>query len=328
MLHNKTNTELYEELNKYVHGHSEAKKALINLVSRSYMRYYQRHGLNKQLDDDLVPNSHVLLVGASGTGKTYLVETLTKVCKLPLIKLNATQLTPVGNKDGDNIRQIVKLINDKATELFEAKLAFSTDGARDRIIVYVDEIDKLAKSFESSGNWNKQIQSTLLALIEGKEPGLDSVSFIFSGAFEGMQEDTPTKHDIGFFSSTSEKDSERDWDRELVKYGLMPELVGRISRVVSLDTLTLDDYKDILRTKIIPKTQKDLRAFGVYLHPNDIDSKEIAEKAFKSGLGIRALHKSIRALVEELEFAYEIPLKELTHEIAAIGEGGSVGISG
>lgn len=304
MLWGKPNREVLEELGEYVEGHTQAKKALITLVNRSKMRYRQRWGLAMH-KDFLIPVSKVLLIGASGTGKTYLVESLNEIVPFPLVKIDATKMNPTGASGGVKEEDLRKMIVDNATREYQMypKRYFSIDGAVDQTVVFVDEIDKLGASFDSSGKWNDHVQSNFLTLFDNKSE-FSGVSFIFAGAFTNITGDRIKRKSMGFGSLENEIDE--NIENKIVDSGLLPELVGRITSIVQLDQFTEKEFYDILKRKILPKKQMDLAAFGVFGQDlTDEQMREIVKRAVKSDQGIRALQRELDKLYLDIEFNYE-----------------------
>lgn len=301
------NKEIFDKLSEKVIGHNKAKKVLINLVNRSKMRYYQKWGLLES--EKLVPLSNCLLIGDSGTGKTYLVETLSEVMDFPLVKIDATELNPTGASGGLKKKDVIKKITDKAKECMESspEIYWSYEGALDQVIVFVDEIDKLAKQIGS--DWNSHVQSNFLTLFENKGE-LSGITYIFAGAFAGMlkKEKEIPQNSIGFFAH-QEKEKKKiaeDLTQSIVQYGLIPELVGRMNTIVSLDILNEENYKNILIEQILPKAITQLNFLGIEdfeLLEDQID--ELVKEAMSSGLGIRALQSGLNQLLIDVEFNSE-----------------------
>lgn len=296
------NKTLLEELDYYVVGHQEAKKALISLITRSRLRHFQKY--IKNMDDEyLLHPMKILLLGASGSGKTHLVESLQKIMHFPLIRVDATQMNPTGSSGGIKAETLKKIIVDQATlscELFPNRY-FSIEGAVDRTVVFVDEIDKLGMSFDSSGNWNKHVQSNFLTMFDNKTD-FSGVSFVFAGAFTEISKPKQIKHGIGF--SYSEENFEQELlDDRIVKTGLIPELVGRITHIVELDKFDKEMYKHILKDRLLPKKRLDMAAFGVFdIEITDEQIDAIVDKATKSNQGVRYLQRSLDRLFLDIEF--------------------------
>jgi len=284
-----SNQRTLEELNKLVYGHERAKKVLITLVQRASMRYHQKW-IN--LDKHPIETMNCLLVGDSGTGKTHLIESLQSIVKFPFLRIDATTLTPTGNNDGVNSAKLRKMLIDKANLSISSSYGpHSVQGALDKMVVFVDEIDKLANSFDSSGNWNKHVQANFLTLIDDKHD-FSGVSWVFAGAFSSIEK-SKTEGGMGF---GSEKTTARITisDEEIIKSGLIPELVGRIGQVVCLDEFTKEDYTKLLNEVVLPKKYKDLDYCGItfeVLSEDEIDA--MAEKTAKSGQGVRGLSRNV-----------------------------------
>ncbi len=192
----KSNRELLEEFNQSVRGHIEAKKAIIKLVNRSKIRYNQKY---KHLNENYhtIETNKILLLGASGTGKTFLVETAAKIMNFPLVKIDATELAPA-SADGLTLERLKKLIIEKANNLVESSPNYHSEaGVIGQTVIFIDEIDKLAKpAGDKSGDWHKRIQASLLTFIEDKQL-YRGLSFIFAGAFTGIEQQV-TSMSIGF----------------------------------------------------------------------------------------------------------------------------------
>lgn len=304
MIFEKSNASLLADYNKRVYGHETAKKSLLMLVSRSKMRHYQKYHLDVP-DSELLEPCKLLLIGDSGTGKTFLVEQLCDMLDFPLVCLTATQLSPGAGKDGMTADSVSKLCNTTVESWVAVRRKHgytdSIEGARDRLVVFIDEIDKLACSFESSGNWNKHIQNSFLSLFDNHGDGA-GVSFIFSGAFAGMA--PKIKHDIGF-NSNAIKDVPL-LDDDLVSYGLIPELVGRLTSIVKLDTFKEADYRHILYDILLPAKQHGLSFFNdAHLDILDSEISELVKRALASSQGVRYLKRQLDALALDIEFNYE-----------------------
>ncbi len=306
MIYYQSNAELLEEYNQYVYGHIQAKKTLIALINRSKIRHNQKYNLGVR-HEDLIEPSKCLLIGASGTGKTFLVETLQRLVDFPLLILDATQLSPAGSSDGVTLKKVRAAVSSTAEDWVKAGAekgyTRSFDGAIDQMVVFIDEIDKLANAFESSGNWNKHVQSNFLTLFDhhGEAAGL---SFIFAGAFVGLTDKQASKK-IGF-NHSHYIDKSDILDERVVKYGIIPELVGRLTAIVELDVFKKGDYYRILIEDLIPSKQNDLLYFKnscIELTQAQID--HIVDKAMHSGQGVRFLKRELDKICLDVEFNYE-----------------------
>lgn len=274
-------------IDNMVYGHAKAKRVLEVMIKRSQERYYKKIVKG---ESDYPESLRCLLIGESGTGKTHLINSLKKIYNFPLLTLDATHLMPTGNSDGMNQKQLVNKIKQQAVDAVTKGEFLSVDGYYNQLVIFVDEFDKLGTSFDSSGNWNKHVQSNFLTLIDNKEE-FSGISWIFAGAFSTLYERKPSS--IGFFSVPTEAEEAEITDRDIIRSGLIPEIVGRISAIVQLDQFTFEDYKQILINHLLPK----------YPHLSglpDVDS--IVRKAVVSGQGIRSLKRQLEMLSIELEY--------------------------
>lgn len=289
-------------LDEYVHGHVEAKRALITLLSRSKLRHHQKYIKEMHIDFLLTPMK-VLLVGASGTGKTHLLESLRKIVHFPLVRVDATNLNPTGASGGIKSETLHKMINEEAirccTEM--PNQYFSIDGAIDRMVVFVDEFDKLGRSFESSGNWNRHVQSNFLTTFDSKIE-YAGVSFVFAGTFEEVTKSKEKAKLLGFNPDKQEEKKEL-LDTKILAGGLIPEIVGRLTSIVELDIFTKEQMYTILTTRLLPKKNIDMAAFYVFdIDVSEEDLLKISEDAVKSGQGVRYLQRALDRLYLEHEF--------------------------
>lgn len=308
MINDKSNHKILEELDRVVAGHTLAKKQLINLISRSRLRHYQKYMQLRHEDYCLSPNK-LLLIGGSGTGKTFLVQSLQKIVDFPLIYIDATKLNPTGASGGVNSGSLATMIRNKAEQLVKEAREYypSVEGTIDRMVVFVDEIDKLALPFESSGNWNKHVQSNFLTIFDDKGE-FAGVSFIFAGAFSDLtNRKIEIKTSIGFNHAPKEEEKAKIIDDEaLIKFGLIPELIGRINAIVQLDEFSVEDYYKILTEKLIPKKQYDMENFHIYeLGITEDELRALCVTAQKSGQGIRSLKRELDKLFVDREFDHE-----------------------
>jgi len=307
MLFGESNRKIYEALGEYVSGHDEAKKALITLLNRSKMRYKQKWG-SMMHKDFLLQTSKILLIGASGTGKTHLVESLNQIVPFPLLKFDATKLNPTGASGGVKEEDIRKAIVDNAIEFNKKSpsVYFSVDGAIDQTVVFIDEIDKLGQSFDSSGKWNEHVQSNFLTLFDNKSE-FAGVSFIFAGAFTSITNKEGIKNSIGFnMLEDKTKKHKVDIENKVVAAGLLPELVGRMMAIIQLDDFTKEEYRAILLDKILPKKQMDMAAFGIFnINITDEQLDNIVDRAMKSNQGVRSLQRQLDKIFLDIEFDFE-----------------------
>lgn len=281
-------------LNELVYGHNQAKKTLLALIRRSQDRYYKKCVLGEtELQDTL----KCLLIGQSGTGKTHLIQSLRKLYNFPLISLDATQLVPTGNGDGMNVKQLKKLINDKAQELAKEPQYYSPEGVINQMVIFVDEFDKLGNCFDSTGKWNQHVQANFLTMIDDKEE-FSGISWIFAGAFSKLYENKAVvKNSIGFFqvADTNVQETAQFSDDDIIKSGIIPELLGRISLIVELDRFGKDDYARVLHTLLLK-----------YPELTDVCHESIIAKAMASGQGIRSMTRQLEML--NIEQASDAPV--------------------
>lgn len=301
-----TSLEIMKKLDNKVFGHEEAKKILINIARRAMLRA-------SETDMEELPPMNCLLVGASGTGKTYLMECLQDICDFPLIKIDATQLTHT-SANGINQESVIKMIQDKAADLSnDLYKNFGVTMPAKKImrsmVVFVDEIDKLAKESNPNGNWDKKTQANFLTLFGNQNDDMKYISWIFAGAFSSMDDENKSLVDqkpLGFTAKKEDNENKNiNLDEKIIKYGLMPELVGRMQHIVSLDTLTEANYKEILETIVLPKKNAELALFSIMLDPTPEEKETIINKAFKSGLGVRGMKSYVERLAVDLEFNFD-----------------------
>ena len=309
MIHNKTNAELLVEFDKLVIGHTEAKKVLISLVNRSKMAHYYKYLAPMYGDEPAdVQTSSCMLIGKSGTGKTFLMQTLQKLVDFPLVCIDATRLEPTGGKTDQDAKYVLKMIYENAERLVAdpSNGYHSLEGTIDQTVVFIDEIDKLAKAFESSGNWNRQIQSGLLSILES-DKAFSKVSFVLAGAFADLKKETHTPTSIGFHKAEVTELDTTITDRDIINYGLMPELVGRLSNIVRLEVLTDETMRTILNTVLLPSKVHELSLMGINV-PETLDKDQedtIIKLALDSEMGVRSLKRELTHIFNDLEFDYE-----------------------
>ena len=327
--------EIKAVLDEYVIGQDAAKIALAVAVYNHYKRISSKQaekGKKKKQEDDGVEiqKSNVLLLGPTGVGKTFLAQTLAKTLKVPFAIADATTLTEAGyvGEDVENI--LLRLI--QAAD-YDISLA-------EKGIIYIDEIDKISRRSENRSITRdvsgEGVQQALLKILEGtvanvppqggrKHPGQDfiqinteNILFICGGAFDGLEqiiEQRNGKSTIGFggeIKSKAEKEKTNIYKNttahDIVKYGLIPELVGRLPVIVGLENLDKDALARILKepkNAIIKQYQKLFGLDGRELIFTDDAIETIASLAIERGTGARGL----RAIMEEvmLPISYEVP---------------------